>query len=110
MKSKEKNRSFGLLFFAVFTLICFWPLINGEKPRLFLFPFAIIFLILGILNSKFLTPFNKAWIKFGEFLGGSTIFKGIKRAIEANRECVTDGECKFKFPGAGGEAKYIKCK
>jgi len=69
MKSKEKNRSFGLLFFAVFTLICFWPLINGEKPRLFLFPFAIIFLILGILNSKFLTPFNKAWIKFGEFLG-----------------------------------------
>ena len=30
---------------------------------------SIIFLILGVLNSKFLTPLNKLWIKFGIFLG-----------------------------------------
>jgi large-conductance mechanosensitive channel len=26
-------------------------------------------LILGIINSKFLTPLNKVWFKFGIFLG-----------------------------------------
>ena len=30
---------------------------------------SIVFLILGLLNSKILTPFNKAWFKFGIFLG-----------------------------------------
>ena len=35
--------------------------------------------------------------KFGEFLAGSTIFKGLKKLIEKNKECVTDGDCKFKF-------------
>ena len=28
-----------------------------------------IFLILGALNSKLLSPLNKTWIKFGEILG-----------------------------------------
>ena len=30
---------------------------------------SLIFLILGILNSKILTPLKTLWIKFGEFLG-----------------------------------------
>ena len=30
---------------------------------------AIIFLILGLLNSKVLTPLNKIWYKFGIILG-----------------------------------------
>ena len=30
---------------------------------------SINFLILGLLNSKFLTPLNKLWFKFGLFLG-----------------------------------------
>jgi large-conductance mechanosensitive channel len=29
----------------------------------------LIFLILGLLNSKILTPLNKIWFKFGIFLG-----------------------------------------
>ena len=33
-----------------------------------LFP-ALLFLILGLLNSKILTPVNKLWLKFGELLG-----------------------------------------
>ena len=32
-----------------------------EKTRI-----AIIFLILGLLNSKILTPLNKIWFKFGD--------------------------------------------
>ena len=30
---------------------------------------SLIFLILGLLNSKILTPINKLWVKFGELLG-----------------------------------------
>ena len=28
-----------------------------------------IFLILGLMNSKILTPLNKIWVKFGELIG-----------------------------------------
>jgi|TARA_B110001452_G_C15121014_1_gene390689 hypothetical protein len=69
MKSKENNKGFGLLFFIVFLLISLWPLFKGDNPRIYLLPIAALFLILGILNSKILTPLNKAWIKFGELLG-----------------------------------------
>jgi len=30
---------------------------------------GVIFLLLGLMNSKILTPLNKFWIKFGELLG-----------------------------------------
>ena len=30
---------------------------------------SIIFLILGLINSKLLSPLNKSWIKLGEILG-----------------------------------------
>jgi len=69
MKSKENNKGFGLLFFIVFLLIGLWPLLKGDNPRIYFFPIAVLFLILGIINSKILTPLNKSWIKFGELLG-----------------------------------------
>ena len=69
MNIESKNKSFGILFFIVFLMIGLWPIINGGTPRYFFFPFALTFLILGLINSKILTPLNKAWIKFGEFLG-----------------------------------------
>ena len=30
---------------------------------------SLLFLMLGIINSKFLTPLKKGWIKLGEILG-----------------------------------------
>ena len=69
MKSKTNNRGFGLLFFLVFILIGFWPLKSGQNLNIYFVIISLPFLILGILNSKVLTPFNKAWIKFGELLG-----------------------------------------
>ena len=69
MKSKKNNKGFGLLFFVVFLLIGLWPLLKGNPPRVYFFPFAFIFLILGLINSTLLSPLNKAWIKFGELLG-----------------------------------------
>ena len=69
MKSNENNKGFGLLFFIVFLLIGLWPLIKGDSPRILFFPIALVFLILGIVNAKILTPLNRLWIKFGEILG-----------------------------------------
>tara|TARA_Y100001970_G_scaffold17661_1_gene19845 strand:- start:5961 stop:6341 length:381 start_codon:yes stop_codon:yes gene_type:complete len=69
MKSKVNNRGFGLLFFLVFLIIGLWPLLQDKTPNFLFFPIAFFFLALGLINSKYLTPLNKAWIKFGEILG-----------------------------------------
>ena len=66
---KSSNRSFGILFFIVFFLIAAWPLLSGESFRLWFLIISVIFLILGLINSKLLTPLNKSWIKIGEILG-----------------------------------------
>ena len=69
MKSQSSNRSFGLLFFIVFIVVGLWPVIKGEAANIYLILISLFFLILGLINSKILSPFNKAWIKFGEILG-----------------------------------------
>ena len=69
MHNTSSNRSFGLIFFAVFLLIGIWPLKDGELIRVWSVILRSIFLILGLLNSKLLSPLNLAWIKFGEYLG-----------------------------------------
>tara|TARA_Y200000002_G_C22236202_1_gene477712 strand:- start:16 stop:396 length:381 start_codon:yes stop_codon:yes gene_type:complete len=68
-KNKNTNRSFGILFFIVFFIIGIWPILSGNELRLWSFIIAIIFLIMGIMKSRFLTPLNVAWVKFGLLLG-----------------------------------------
>ena len=63
------NRSFGIVFFVVFLIIAIYPLINGDELRLWSLIISIVFLSLGLLNSKILNPLNKLWFKFGIFLG-----------------------------------------
>ncbi len=63
------NRSFGIVFFVVFLIIAIYPLLNDNSIRLWSLIVGIIFLILGIINSKLLTPFNILWMKFGLLLG-----------------------------------------
>ena len=69
MHKRSSNRSFGLLFFVVFLVIALWPLTKKSEINLYLISIALIFFVLGILNSKILSPLNKAWIKLGEILG-----------------------------------------
>ena len=73
------NRSFGVVFFIVFLIISFWPLLNSNDIRIWSLVISIIFLILGLINSKILTPLNKLWFKFGIFLGNiiSPIVMGV---------------------------------
>ena len=73
MKNTEikigSNKSFGVVFFIVFLIVSIYPLINNGELRIWSLSTAIIFLILGLINSKVLTPLNKLWIKFGLLLG-----------------------------------------
>ena len=63
------NKSFGIVFFIVFLVIAFWPMLNGNEINYWLLTMSIVFLILGLINSKILTPLNKIWYKFGILLG-----------------------------------------
>ena len=63
------NRSFGIVFFTVFILIALYPLSKQGEIRVWSLIISLIFLFLGLLNSKILTPLNKIWFKFGIILG-----------------------------------------
>ena len=63
------NRSFGIVFFIVFLLIALYPLINNHSIRFWSLLISLVFLVLGILNSKLLSPLNLLWFKFGILLG-----------------------------------------
>ena len=65
----SSNRTFGILFFVVFLFIGLWPLINLGEPRIWSLIISVIFLILGLINSKLLSPLNKIWVMFGELIG-----------------------------------------
>jgi hypothetical protein len=75
----SSNKSFGIVFFIVFLLITFYPLINQKDIRIWSLVISLIFLTLGLLNSEILTPFNKIWFKFGIILGNlvSPIIMGV---------------------------------
>ena len=65
----SSNRSFGIVFFVVFSLIALYPLSYGGEIRIWSLIISLIFLILGLLNSIILAPLNKIWFKFGILLG-----------------------------------------
>ena len=63
------NKSFGIFFSIVFLIIGLFPLFDNNNIRSWSLLISLIFAILGLINSNILTPFNKAWFKFGLFLG-----------------------------------------
>ena len=73
MKQKEiktsSNKSFGLVFFVIFIIIALWPLLKEGDIRIWSIIVSVIFLILGLLNSKILTPLNQLWMRLGMMLG-----------------------------------------
>ena len=75
----SSNRSFGIVFFIFFLIVSIYPLIKGGEIRIWSLIIALIFLILGIINSNLLTPLNKIWFKLGILLGNfiSPIIMGI---------------------------------
>jgi len=83
MKKSEinisSNKSFGLVFFIFFLIITIYLFTKSGDINKWSLIISIIFLILGLLNSKILSPLNKIWFKFGIILGNviSPIIMGI---------------------------------
>ena len=65
----NSNKKFGILFFLIFFLYGFWPALTSSEVRIWALLISLVFLILGLTNSKILSPLYKYWIKLGELLG-----------------------------------------
>ena len=50
-------------------ILSLWPLTKGEEIKIGLLIVSILFLVLGLIKSKILTPLNILWFKFGILLG-----------------------------------------
>lgn len=69
IKNETTNKSFGIVFFIFFLIISIYPLINHGEIRKWSLVLSVIFLALGLINSKILNPLNNMWFKFGILLG-----------------------------------------
>ena len=64
----SSNRSFGIVFFVFFFIVALYPLLHNNEIKHWSIIISLIFLILGILDSRLLSPLNKVWFKFGLLL------------------------------------------
>ncbi len=65
----SSNKSFGIVFGIFFSILLAYSFYKNQSLNIYYLTLALLFFILGFLNSRILTPLNKAWIKFGELLG-----------------------------------------
>ena len=65
----SSNKSFGIVFSIFFLLISVYPLLNNDPIYYWSLFVSFIFLVLGLMNSKILSPLNVLWFKFGILLG-----------------------------------------
>jgi len=65
----SSNKSFGIVFFIFFLVVGFYHFFFNQEIRLWSVILSLIFLILGLINSRILTPLNLLWFKFGILLG-----------------------------------------
>jgi len=63
------ERSFGLVFAAVFAIIALWPLIHADKPRFWFLAIAAVFLAAALIAPGSLAPLNRLWFRIGILLG-----------------------------------------
>ena len=68
MKFSDK-KTFGILFFLIFSLIAIWPIFNGNELKVWSAILSFLFLFLTFFSPRLLGPLNFIWIKFGMFLG-----------------------------------------
>src|SRR5262245_4531802 len=64
----SSDRSFGLVFAAVFVVIACWPLFHRESPRWWSLGIAAAFALLAIWKPALLAAPNRLWIKLGVLL------------------------------------------
>jgi saxitoxin biosynthesis operon SxtJ-like protein len=59
------NRTFGLVFAAVFGIVALWPLVSGGMPRPWAAVLAVAFLAVALVAPRLLSPLNRAWFHVG---------------------------------------------
>jgi len=64
----SSDRSFGLVFAAVFAIVAAWPLTHGADPRWGALAVAAAFLVVALTVPKALHPLNRVWTAFGLLL------------------------------------------
>lgn len=64
----SSDRSFGLVFAAVFTILGFSPLFHGGTLRIWSVVVAAVFLAVALIYPRLLAPLNRLWLKFGLLL------------------------------------------
>ena len=65
---RGSERSFGLVFAALFAIIGCIPLLRGHPLRPWALELAIVFFAAAILIPRVLAPLNRAWFRFGLLL------------------------------------------
>ena len=65
----SSNKSFGIVFSIFFLLVYIYLLLNNDSIYYWSLLVSFIFLVLGLMNSKILSPLNLLWFKFGILLG-----------------------------------------
>jgi hypothetical protein len=65
----SSDRSFGLVFAAVFLLIAAWPMLDGRALRWWAAPISAAFALLAVAKPSLLAVPNRWWTKFGLLLG-----------------------------------------
>ena len=65
----SSDRSFGLVFAAVFVLIALGPLRHGHAPRWWASALAGVFALVALAKPVLLSRLNRLWIKLGLLLG-----------------------------------------
>jgi hypothetical protein len=69
----SSDRSFGLIFAAVFALAAFLPLLRAShQPRWWAVVIAIAFALVAVLWPKRLAVLNRLWLQFGLLLHAIT--------------------------------------
>lgn len=62
------DRSFGIVFAVVFSLIALFPLLHGGGVRLWAMAIAAVFAGLALVRPSVLAPLNRLWFRFGLLL------------------------------------------
>jgi len=65
---RGSDRTFGLVFSAMFSLVALLPLLAGGKIRLWALIAGGIFLLVSITRPTLLSGLNRLWMSFGLFL------------------------------------------
>lgn len=59
------DRSFGLVFAAVFAVVGLAPLVHGRELRPWALGLAAAFLVLALVAPRALRPLNRVWFRLG---------------------------------------------